>query len=523
MNDFEKFILIAGIFMLGLSVLIEFIKESIKDSKEKKVAKLKNEAQKLNEEAEIKLKEANNKLQKAITSAKKTATDEIRDKFFLPVKSTLNSMYNFDSMYLSSAAGRLNNAFDSNLEIKEFTVAATIKSGDHFYKNVRLDHCDCKDFQINRTPCKHILFLAYTTGVLQTNQELCQKHKDTLVESVIKLVERERALQIDIDIENKILKGLQKTENELENLIDLKLEAFPYLAGLIADIDTIHYEQTAKDLESKKRPALTAAQEIRALKHETREIIQEKKILEYKLAYIEQLFPNVNDIFDDDFNKDTFELETEETTDRVRLYLSDEEYNSLSTSDKNQLALDRYLNGRKSKWQIGRDYEMYIGHLCELRGYKVKYIGILKNFEDMGRDLIISGNGQTYIIQCKNWSKEKTIHEKHIFQLYGTIVMFNIENKASAQGIFITTTELSSIAQAVAKSLNIKVINIPHGEFPRIKCNINRTTGEKIYHLPFDQQYDKVIIDPIKGEGYATTVKEAEDKGFRRAKKHYEI
>jgi hypothetical protein len=59
------------------------------------------------------------------------------------------------------------------------------------------------------------------------------------------------------------------------------------------------------------------------------------------------------------------------------------------------------------------------------------------------------------------------------------------------------------------------------GDFPRIKCNINRTTGEQIYHLPFDQQYDAAVVDCAKGECYAFTVKEAEEKGFRRAKRHY--
>ena len=50
-----------------------------------------------------------------------------------------------------------------------------------------------------------------------------------------------------------------------------------------------------------------------------------------------------------------------------------------------------------------------------------------------------------------------------------------------------------------------------------IKCNINPRTKEKIYHLPFDQQYDKIIIGNNSGEFYAKTVKEARKKGFRRA------
>lgn len=41
--------------------------------------------------------------------------------------------------------------------------------------------------------------------------------------------------------------------------------------------------------------------------------------------------------------------------------------------------------------------------------------------------------------------------------------------------------------------------------------------GGKIYHLPFDQQYDKVKIEKNKGEFYCSTVQEAEKAGFRRA------
>lgn len=54
-----------------------------------------------------------------------------------------------------------------------------------------------------------------------------------------------------------------------------------------------------------------------------------------------------------------------------------------------------------------------------------------------------------------------------------------------------------------------------------IKCNIG-SNGEKIYHLPFDQQYDKTRIDK-KGEFYAKTTEEAEKKGFRRAFKWHGI
>ncbi len=50
-----------------------------------------------------------------------------------------------------------------------------------------------------------------------------------------------------------------------------------------------------------------------------------------------------------------------------------------------------------------------------------------------------------------------------------------------------------------------------------VKCNI-AANGERIYHLPMDQQYDRVVIAK-KGECYVRTVAEAERLGFRRAKR----
>ena len=47
--------------------------------------------------------------------------------------------------------------------------------------------------------------------------------------------------------------------------------------------------------------------------------------------------------------------------------------------------------------------------------------------------------------------------------------------------------------------------------------NIARRGEERIYHLPFDQQYDSTVIEPDRGELYAATTAEAEELGFRRA------
>ncbi len=41
---------------------------------------------------------------------------------------------------------------------------------------------------------------------------------------------------------------------------------------------------------------------------------------------------------------------------------------------------------------------------------------------------------------------------------------------------------------------------MPLADYPRIKCNIARRDDERIYHLPFDQQYDTTLIEPERGE-----------------------
>lgn len=78
-------------------------------------------------------------------------------------------------------------------------------------------------------------------------------------------------------------------------------------------------------------------------------------------------------------------------------------------------------------------------------------------------------------------------------------------------------TNLSEMAISFAETLGIRILRQEFVEFPRIKCNING--NNKIYHLPFDQQYDTAQIKN-EGEFYAFTIAEAEAKGFRRAMRH---
>jgi hypothetical protein len=117
------------------------------------------------------------------------------------------------------------------------------------------------------------------------------------------------------------------------------------------------------------------------------------------------------------------------------------------------------------------------------------------------------------------------VREKHVFQLFGTTIHLRKqypEPERRMQAVLCSTTALSEEAQEVAKELKINVRIKPFDKtYPMIKCNINPSTKEKIYHLPFDQQYDRALIVNQPGEFYAKTTREAEENGFRRAWRYH--
>jgi len=58
---------------------------------------------------------------------------------------------------------------------------------------------------------------------------------------------------------------------------------------------------------------------------------------------------------------------------------------------------------------------------------------------------------------------------------------------------------------------------VPTCEDPQIKGNISFTTGEKIYHMPGDPQYERTDIMESEGEQMFCTEQEAQDEGWRHA------
>jgi len=345
-------------------------------------------------------------------------------------------------------------------------------------------------------------------------EQLAKEHQANLEQ----LEEKQRINRQKLDEEQRA---------ELETIAKEKSKGFPWLASAYADYFALLGNREASNLRMKLHPALKASEVVRVFASQRHQSEQLSRILKYKLEYYESLFPWLIDFSSEGIDElieqtvaspgKTDIMENDE--DAAKVWLTQAEYINLPNSEKYQIALDRYWKRKKSNWEIGRDYERYVGYGYEQKGYSVTYKGIVAGFEDLGRDLICERENEVKIIQCKYWSKTKQIHEKHIFQLYGTVVSYTIDHPdVKMEPIFVTHTTLSDMAKKFAEVLKIGVLeNYDLHPYPCIKCNISRRDGTKIYHLPFDQQYDRTTIEEERNEVYVDTVEKAEQLGFRRA------
>ena len=286
-----------------------------------------------------------------------------------------------------------------------------------------------------------------------------------------------------------------------------------WFASMYAEVQSLLDDHRAEYLRWKKHPSRKGAEIVKEVKKDKRELNKKLKVLEYELKTYEQYFPIIEDFKDYILEDDSFLIQDDGSVgqdkdfDPAQKFLKPEEFKKLPVNKKNQLALDRYLNKTHSKLEIGRFYERYIGHLYEEDGWTVKFFGIIEGFDDLGRDLICKKGNEIHIVQTKNWSKFRTIREKYMYQHFATTMHYQITEKLNKKiklkPVFYATIDYSDMAKKVAKALKIEL----HTEklkkdYPMIKCNVNPGTKEKIYHLPFDQQYDKIIIGNTPGEFY---------------------
>lgn len=410
-------------------------------------------------------------------------------------------------------------------------VTAEIKGETDTY-TVTLNSCTCPDFVYRNVPCKHMYQLALEMGVLfyfkdRFESELTVKEKELREIDAKNILENERLCMQENLLTKKKKLLLEDVSNEaLKSFFSEKSQTYPWFAKIFSDyiyVLDMRNESSLKSLKGSK-----ASMERERLRSENRDLNFQNKLLEHQLAVYESVAPWLLEF--KEFSPDEVVSEMSISDDGIsvsspssdyeliKTYISEYEYNRLSDSEKYQLALDRWKKRSKSNWAAGIEYERYIGYLYETQNYHVKYQGALSGFEDMGIDVIATKGNTTYLIQCKRYSDKKTVHENTVFQLYGSYVYYKTQRPSkNFIPVIYTSTILSDIAQKCSDFLKIEVhSNYPLQAYPLIKCNIS-ASGEKIYHLPFDQQYDRIVISPKKGEFYANTVQEAEDNGFRRA------
>ncbi len=356
--------------------------------------------------------------------------------------------------------------------------------------------------------------------------------EEKLADSIEAEEEKLADSKLKVDRRTRDVEAMERTVKEraeaIEALAREKAIGFPWLARAYDEFLELQDRATVADLRNKAHPAQKAADQLGEMARLRRSAERKAKILEYQLRYYETQFPWLTDLTGEDVNDLLIALSQEreqvahdETAyDAARQWITDAEYRQLSTADKFQLALDRYWSSRRTCWQIGRDYERFVGYLYEREGFKVHYQGIVEGLDDLGRDLVVSKE-TVQIIQCKNWSTDKLIRENAVNQLFGTLTAYKIDHpgdEREVKGVLYTATRLSDRAKEFADKLGIKYVeDFKLQPYPAIKCNVSHRDNTKIYHLPFDQQYDRTTIDEERLECYVETVAEAEALSFRRA------
>ena len=395
---------------------------------------------------------------------------------------------------------------------------------------------------IINTICAIFLFSPFLIGIIsgiisalyQRTQRSINKKAKIKIDNEIQKIYDEKVSQLEHQLKElehiKNEKSL-KIKHQIESIkkLEKKLEQspsqeYPYLSESISEYLYLADMEVASYLERKIRPAHATAYEIKYhIAQEKKKYKRESIAYKNQLEFYEYLFPWLVD-FKELPPKEAIEYakdpEKAYAQANDKYWLSPEEYSQLNSAQRSQLALDRWKKRKRSNWEAGIEYEQYIGYYLESNGYRVKYQGANLGLEDMGIDLIAYKKNELWVIQCKRWNQNKTIHEKHIFQLYGTKVLKEIQfPEKDIYALFVITEDnLSDLAKECAKRLGVHVRIKPYVDYPMIKCNINN--GEKIYHLPMDQQYNRIVIETSKGEFYAWTAEEAEKKGFRRAIPH---
>ena len=185
-------------------------------------------------------------------------------------------------------------------------------------------------------------------------QRLLKDREDQLSGLVRALDSREKKL-------DSREKELEHAKTELCDMLTTAQITTPFLAKQFSDFMYINDLLDADYLETKSRPAFTAAEKVREISAQKRLLQEQCKLQEYQLNLYESSFPWLAE-FKEISTEDLQQLKSVDSApdseySSLRNWLSPQEYQSLSSVERLQLALNRYSKRQKSNWQIGIEYE----------------------------------------------------------------------------------------------------------------------------------------------------------------------
>lgn len=164
---------------------------------------------------------------------------------------------------------------------------------------------------------------------------------------------------------------LKKEQDIINSIISSKISTFPIIATMIADYTAKRDEYIAKTIEEIRPRAFKARDEVNKLKEEKKKLLAENLEYKWEIQNLYFLLPWLDEIKDEHLvpqETDCVNPTYNGKDDDAHYWLSQDEYDNLSTVEKYQRALDRYVKRRKSNAEIGKEYERYIGYLYECKG-----------------------------------------------------------------------------------------------------------------------------------------------------------
>ncbi len=158
-----------------------------------------------------------------------------------------------------------------------------------------------------------------------------------------------------------------------------------------------------------------------------------------------------------------------------------------------------------------RRYDLYIGYLCEYRGFNVEYCGINNGVYDDGIDLICRKDNWAVLVRCKVEGMNTIL----VYYLAARALRFKMDNPSLNVGaLCVTSGTLSNNAKNVADKFSIAVKDtIPFQNFPYVKCKV-LPDGTKVHYTPLDDAYLTTTITPANGDMFCDNVNDAMQQGF---------